>query len=459
TKIMPYGGTATLSGSLSNTASGDTLVVGGGQSGSVLILTGDNAALERIWVNGGGTTGNNVLQIGNGGATGTLGTGDVILYTDAAGAHLRIQRSDGYTLAPGQKILAAHNGTATNLTKSQVMLNVTGTGFSNNGNLIDLSDGTNRGVLQVGTTVASATARLTGVIDVGQVSIGANNAVNTANAVLTFGADDGSATTTVTAGAISLGTGGTSTLGSNTTGATLNIHPGVTLTANGNFQLGETAGASTTVNQFGGAVSTAHMRIGHWGQETGVYNLSGGSLTFTGGSPAANPSGTGEQNGGIYLGIDGRGVFNQTGGTVTANWVVLDNRGDTVAGTNMISSLDQYNLSAGTLNLQSTWGVQQRNSGEFNFSGGTVRIDNTGTGTGTGANLTVPLDTVIYVSGTGATLDTNGAGNKFTLTRDVTGAGTLTTSGAGTVQFSTGTAQSFTAILAGTSPVGKIGAG
>jgi hypothetical protein len=125
--------------------------------------------------------------------------------------------------------------------------------------------------------------------------------------------------------------------------------------------------------------------------------------------------------GGIYLGIDGTGILNHTGGTITTNWIVLDNRGDTPCGANMPDGIDRYNLSgAGSiLNLRSTWGLIQRNaSTAVSFGGGTVRVDNTGTGGpagNTGANITIPLDaTVDTVAATTTNLDTNGAGNGFT---------------------------------------------
>jgi autotransporter-associated beta strand protein len=364
-KIMPYNTTARITGPITNTSSSDTLVVGGGGAGSTLITSGDITGLERIWVNGGGTAGVNVLQLGDNGTTGELAANvDIILYNDAAGAGFAVNRSDGFTLGAGHNIIAAHNGTPANLTRSSVIVNTPtpGTGFTMGANTIDLSDGINGGTVHVAGRAG-----------------GGNGVAN----------------------------------------SLLNIGAGSVLDA-GSLWLGEGANLTATVDQTGGTVTLINqLRVGHY-PANGFYNLSGGSVTFTGASPAANPSGTGEQNGGIYLGIDGTGVLNQSAGTVTTNFVVLDNRGDT-AGT------DQYNLSGGTLNLTGTWGIIRRNaSAAFNFSGGTIR--------NAGSGLTAAIDAPLVVSNATPVLDTNGATNGFNLAQGLAGtAGTLTVQGGGTV--------------------------
>jgi autotransporter-associated beta strand protein len=363
-KIMPYNTTAKITGTITNTNATDTLVIGGGGAGSTLIASGDLTGLERIWINGGGTTGTNVLQVGENGTTGTLAANvDLILYNDAAGAGLRFNRSDGFALGAGQKIIAAHNGTATNLSKSTLTINTTGSGFTVGANPIDLSDGTSGGIIYVGG------------------SLGGANGV---------------------------------------AGSLLNIGAGSVVEA-GSLHLGDGAGWTATVEQTGGTTTLINqLRVGHYAAN-GTYNLSGGSLTLLAASPATTPSSAGvaEQNGGIYLGIDGTGVFNQSAGTVTTNFVVLDNRGDT-AGT------DQYNLSGGTLNLGGAWGIIRRNAtAELNFSGGTIR--------NTGSGLIATIDCPLTVSNT-PVLDTTSAANSFTLVQGLAGtAGTLTAQGGGTV--------------------------
>ena len=428
TKIQAYNGTGTISGSISTTSTSDVLVVGGGQSGTTILLTGDNSSganpLRNVWINSGGTTGMQRLNVGNGGTTGTLGLGTVTLNGDASQAAIGFDRSNGYTLAAGQTITGA--GTFTN---TFVDLDSTGPGFNDGGNTITLGAAAPAagGSVRVGQSRANALAAITGSLTAERllVASGQNN-------------------------------------------ATLNILPGATVRAN-YLGISETAGMSGTVNQSGGDVGVVgQVRVGHFGTNTSVYNMSGGQLTLTGASPALTPStagagganATGDNNipggaisviagGGIYLGIDGTGVFNQTGGTVTTNWVVLDNRGDSGAGVNMPDGIDRYNLSGGVLNLRSNWGIIQRNaSAAVSFGGGAVRVDNTGTGTGTGAAITVPLNAVIdTVGGTTTTLDTNGADNGFTLSQNVRGTGTLSLTGGGAVNLSTATAQTVSANL------------
>ena len=122
-KIMAYGATASLNGSLGTTNSTDRLIIGGGGSATTIILGGTNNvgtnALRDIWINSGGGTSSTQLTIGGGTAAGTLGTGKVTLYTDAAltgVAVLNIRRTDGYTMEAGQLVEAvAPVGLSTNM--------------------------------------------------------------------------------------------------------------------------------------------------------------------------------------------------------------------------------------------------------------------------------------------------------------------------------------------------------
>jgi autotransporter-associated beta strand protein len=426
TKITAYNATGTFTNSITNTNPTDDLVLGGTTVNSIIVTTGDNSGLERIWINGGGTAGTSVLQVGTADSTsGTLGSGNVILYTDASSSSLRFKRADGYTLATNQKIIAAHNGTATNLAKATVLVNTTGSGLSLGGSgVIDLSDGTNGGSFFVATD-----------------TIGAN---------LTISAGD----------QVDVG------------------NMGVSDTA---------AGFSGTVNQTGGDVTIINqLRLSHWGSSTGTYNLTGGTLTLTGASPnnspstansgAANSSGDNNLNalptstilgGGTYIGIDGNGIMNHSGGTFTTNWIVLDNRTDSLAGTNMVDGIDRYNISGtALLKLRSTYGLIARNaSTAVSFGGGTIQVDNTGTsGTTvtTGVDITVPLSAAIQtVAATTTKLDTNGAGNGFTLNRNITGTGNLELLGNGTVNLDAATLQEVSAgiISNATTTLNKTGVG
>jgi autotransporter-associated beta strand protein len=391
-KIMAYGTTGTIAGSISTTNATDMLVIGGGGSGTNIFLTGTNNVgtnpLRDIFVNSGSTTAQgNLLIIGNNGTTGTLGTGAVRLNGDGGSGNVRFDRSDGYTLAAGNTITSEGSNTA----NTQLRLDSGGTGFNQNG--VDINLGS--GALQTGTVA------------------GRLNSIANLNG-------------NVTVGVIALGTG--------VAGSTLNILPGTSIVNSGNLFLGEQVNNSATANQSGGAATAGtHVRVGHWGTETSTYNISAGTLTVAA-NPGlvTNPSGTGEQNGGIYLGIDGTGILNQSGtSTVTTDWVVLDNRGDTGPGANMPDGIDRYNLSGGTLEIRGAFGITQRNATtEFRFTGGTIK--NVGSG----------VDAVIsglgtFVLGTGGsgtpTFDTGGATNSITVLRGLTGAGGLIKTGAGTL--------------------------
>ena len=406
-KIMNHNGTSTVSGAIGVTNPSNLLVVGGGSSGSTTILTGANNAagsssLNQIWVNSGSGTSSGTDALQIGN-NGTTGTlGVGDVFLHADNAKTALLRfSRSDGYTLAQNILASPNTASADLVRTVVQVNTTGTGLTLNGKTIDLSDGTAGGTLAVA------------------------NAVNN---------------------------------------STLNIDAGSVVDIR-YMPVGEAANLSGFVNQAGGAVSVIdQLRVGHYPTETSVYTMSGGTLTFSA-TPASTPSAGGEVNGGIYLGVDGTGIFNHSGGTVSTRFIVLDNRGNTGAGTNMPTGVDQYNLSGtGVLELNNAWGVIARNATtEFNWNGGTLR--------NTGSNIAVGLNTPITVGASGGTLDTVAAGNSFVLMNDITGAGTLTSTGGGTLTLNpdsnatrTGTStgsgtQTISAALAGTSPVNKIGTG
>jgi fibronectin-binding autotransporter adhesin len=465
-RIGVHNATATVSGSITG---GDLSVnVSNANNNYTLIFTGANSYGATV-IGGQNTQTAGVpsyrLNVGNGGTTGTLGAGPVTINGDGANGVLGFDRADGYTLLAGQTI----TGGGTNLTRTFIDVDTRGTGLNTNGNAITLGVPTAGGQIRVGQARAGSILNANSNLTAGTFTVGSGQ-FGTAN--LNTGAN-------LNVGAIRVATAAVAT------GSVLNINAGSTVSALTLF-VGEVASGGGVVNQAADSTVTVanQLRVGHFGTETSVYNMAGGTVTLTGDSPLLTPStsgagaanATGDNNinalatpavvgGGIYLGIDGTGIFNQSGGTVSTNWIVLDNRGDTGAGTNMATGVDQYNLSAGTLAVKSSYGIIQRNnSAEFNFSGGTIRVDNTGTGTGTGANLTVPLDAVLKVAGTTATLDTNGAGNGFVLSRNILGTGTLNVTGGGSFVLNPSVGggngnQIVSANLASSSPVNKAGAG
>jgi autotransporter-associated beta strand protein len=392
-KITAYNVTGTISGAISSTSATDTLVVGGGGANTTTIFAGNNTYGKTL-INGGSgaATGTHVLQIGANGTTGTLGTGEVVIFGNslAIGA-LRFNRSNGYTLAPGQNIIAAAEQ-SDDLVRTKVISNSPGAGLTFNGNTVDLSDGVNGGTIHVAGN------------DNGN---GVNNAV-------------------------------------------LNII-GASVVDVGNIFAGEQTNMSGTINQGGTSSVTVigQFRIGHWPTETSQYNLSGGSLNLTG-VPTQFPyqtAGTQETNGGIYLGIDGTGSLTQSGGTVTTNFVVLDNRANTGPAANMPSGVDSYVLNGGSLILTSASGIISRNpTTSVVLNGGIIQA-----GIGIGPNLDSDRITV----GGPATLDTNGA-NVVTLYGPLAGSGTLQLTGGGTLRTEDGTGTTLN-VAGGGMPGGSIG--
>jgi autotransporter-associated beta strand protein len=392
-KIMSYGATGTIAGSISTTNATDLLVIGGGGSGTNILLTGTNNvganALKDIFVNSGSPSAQGQLvAVGNNTTTGTLGTGSVLLNGDAGTATVRFDRSDGYTLDVGNTIISSGSNTV----NTAIRLDCLG-GFNQNEVPINLGSG---GLL-VGTVAGrvGSIANLDGDITVGRVQIGTGVA-----------------------------------------GSTVNFLPGVNVVNSGNLWLGEQANLTTTATQTGGAVTAGtHARIGHWPGATSVYNISAGTLTMAANAAlATDPSNTAESNGGIYLGVDGAGTMNQSGGTVTTDWVVLDNRGDSVG-------VDQYNLSGGSLELRGQYGISNRSATtEFNFTGGTIK----NIGVGVNARINGLGTFTVGTGGTGTpTIEVTDETSSITASRSLDGTGALTKTGDGTLTLN-GAANTYT---------------
>jgi autotransporter-associated beta strand protein len=243
-------------------------------------------------------------------------------------------------------------------------------------------------------------------------------------------------------------------LGGNLNGAVLNIDAGSTVNA-GFIFTGNATNNSTTLNQTGGTVTVSdHVRIAHWPTETSVWNMSGGTLNITG--IPANPGdggpggGLNEVPGMLYVGLDGQGSFNQSGGAVSAYGLVIDSRGDSLAGTNMATGLDEYNLTGGTLTLNAS-GIRGNASSAFNLGGGTLIA-------AADFTSTLPLN----ITAPGSTLQTSG----FTLGLNggIPGSGSLTLAdnspgGTGTLVFDSAANLVIDASLGGKAKLRKQGAG
>jgi len=355
-----FAGPTTLTGVLSG---GQLNVVGGAGR---LVLTGGNTY--------GATTiaGSNVLQIGNGGTTGTLGTGSVI-----NNGTLSFNRSDALTvgnLISGSGSLTKQGAGALTLTGANTYAG--GTAL-NAGRLVVGSNtalGTGTLTTQTGTTVQLGIATSPGVSAgpitlANAITLQGNTEVNlvgtTAAVSTTFNGVYGSTGTTATLGGVISGTGamavtgaGVLTLnGNNTYSGGTNVSQALVEVGHANaFGTGSVilGGTAALRNNSGGALTIGNAIIAN-----GIGNTIGGTsnLTLTG-----NLSGSGNLSKvqGNTLAINGAvndfaGGLTINGGTVLVNGTmgnagaaVSVNFGGTLGGTGTIAGGVTVN-SGGTL--------------------------------------------------------------------------------------------------------------
>ena len=187
-------------------------------------------------------------------------------------------------------------------------------------------------------------------------------------------------------------------------------------------------GATGTVNISGGTFNSGgnswgSFRIANYGTGTGTLNLSGTGVVNAAQYTAVGGWGNGTLNitggtwnqatGGIVVGDaadlnwTGSGLVNQSGGTVNADYILLQK------GT--------YNLNGGVVAAFGVADTKAETTGVFNFNGGTLRArDNN-------ADF-ITADTVEIKSG-GATIDTTD--KELRVTKGMVGAGSLTKTGSG----------------------------
>ncbi len=180
------------------------------------------------------------------------------------------------------------------------------------------------------------------------------------------------------------------------------------LQSTGELQLGDQAGGQGTIDLSDGAITVNnYFAIGRRGG-VGVLNMSGGTVTKTGGGVVTISSGTGgtgtiNQSGGVFTNTtsatflgeswngDGNGTWNLTGGDAVLGELVLGNGG---------ASVGTFNLDGGTL-----WASKIRDNTtgatNFNFNGGTLKARASDTAFMAGL-------TAATVKGGGAIVDTNG---------------------------------------------------
>lgn len=188
-----------------------------------------------------------------------------------------------------------------------------------------------------------------------------------------------------------------------------------------NVMLGEQVGRSGDVIQHGGTVVVNNeIRVAHWPSETSSFTLGGGSFRLTSSSGAFG--GYYESAGMLNVGVDGTGLFIQTGGVASAEGILLDARGET-------TGTDYFILNGGTFNL----GYRGIVSGNYNAN--TTYSILLGGGT-LGAQTNWSSSKLITLSGTNGAATFDSGAFTITLSGVLSGTGGLTKTGSGTLSLS-----------------------
>ena len=386
-----------------STIAGDNSIDGGLTKigPGTLLLTGANTYTGTTLISQG------ALEIGNGGTTGTLGSGAVV-----DNASLIFNRSDNLTIANG----ISGGGGITKLGAGSLTLSGAGswTGSTTvgagtlaipSGNI-----GVNGSTASFSVDGAAAGAPLatlsgTGAVRANEVAIGASATGTFTQSGGTMTVGDllavGNAAGSTGNYNLSAGTVGTKNLYVGNSGTGTFTQTGGGVTASGFLVVGTTGTALGTWNQSGAAstVSTDILYVGNVGK--GTFNLGAGSVS-------ANT---------FVVGLSaGTGTFAQTGGSATTNGNDLEVGADGGTGTYTISGASST-LAAGTI------AVGNAGAGTFNLDGGTVTASNLASGgseaTGTlnlnGGTLRASATNADFINvpvtnirNGGAKIDTNG---------------------------------------------------
>ena len=498
------GTTGAIAGNVANTGAlvfnrSDNISFGGAISGTgsltklgtnTLTLTGANTYTGGTTISGG------TLQIGNGGTTGSL-TGNIA----NAGA-LVFNRSDSSTFAG----IVSGNGSLTKLGAGTLILNGANThtgGTTISGGTLEIGNGgsvagniVNNGILSYNAQNIYMTTTVNGVISGSGSLLKSGGGTGTHTVVLT-GANTYTGGTTVSAGVLSVGNGGTtgSIVGNVVNNATLAFNRsddtsfagiisgsgGVTKSGAGTLTVTGNNTYTGTTNIQGGAVQIGNGGTTGWiaGGFTGgtvIFNRSDDISTSKGISSTLVKQGagtltyTGQKSGGNV--IVSSGTFQVgNGGTqgsintnITNNAAVVFNRSDlTLFGAyTMSGSGSMTKLGAGTLML----------TGENTYTGGTTISNGTlqigqgyafgsivGNVTNNAALVFNRSDNITFagaISGSGS-LTKQGA-NTLTLTGTNTWSGGTTLAG-GTLVFAGAGNSSLAGAIDGSGGLGKSGAG
>ncbi|MBS0659445.1 MAG: hypothetical protein JSR82_14485, partial [Verrucomicrobia bacterium] len=293
----------------------------------------------------------------------------------------------------------------------------------------------------------------------GDLALGGTNAVGS---ILVAGGSLSQATGSLTTAELAVGTGAGNTASFTMSGGTITFPAGPVPplvggpTAQSSFRVGDFGGTGTFDQTAGTINVSGSINVGNQGG-TGTYNLSGGTLNLADGlynlgrkanastasasTGTLNLSGTGlvnVQNGAFIIGSrdngalasTSNGTINQSGGTFRLSGTSL---GDAL----YLSGYGNgtYNLTGGTLEvggvaLQGHYGPGA-GTYAFNLGGGTIRVINAALNTSVNANLNPGVYSTVDTNGLGANWSGNFTGAQGGLIK--TGAGDLALSGSANV--------------------------
>jgi autotransporter-associated beta strand protein len=197
-----------------------------------------------------------------------------------------------------------------------------------------------------------------------------------------------------------------------------------------------TSGAGSFSQSGGTNAVSSYLLLGTDTGGSGVYNLTGGSLSSYWTSPGYFSSGTLNQSGGTHTAVEltiaefsGVGAYNLTAGRLTAGFEVVGGSGTgsftQSGGTHVAAAIylgtgqfggttGKYNLNGGLLAVGAGGINAGRNGAIFNFTGGTL---------GSAAPWSSSIDLALAGTGSAATIDASGG--SIGLSGNLTGAGTL----------------------------------
>ncbi len=467
TATLTVNGTGTFSGVIQDGSTAHTALT---EAGGEETLTGTNSYSGATMITSAG-----ILQIGNGGTTGTLGSTTItdngtLVYDYSSSFNLTKAVGGSGTLNLTSTAGAITQGVA--ITVGSVAANgATGVTLNGPGNTFSTFAATNitsgaisltdtASTLVIGSIADLGAGGAVTINDTGSISVssilqtasgGAINLTATGGALTETGGitTTGTLTTSTATGATLFGTNavGTFHATNSTSGAISLTNTATTLTVTGITQSGTTAGSDVAINQTGnfsltGAISTTAAANGNIGVTTSGGMTIGAGVTAGGSGTLnliANPTGTTTGN---FDGIDINGVIIQS---TTGN--VLVQGSGSIGGGRGVQSSGAASIrttgATGSVTIIGTAG-NTTSTGAFGVvigsslatvvstGGGNVSITGTAGGTGGGTNDTgVEIVSSTVTAGGSGTVTISGTGGGVSTSGDdgVDVDGTVTSSG------------------------------